>query len=111
MRIPPWVAVSAAALLIGAGLWATLLRGAGENEIVRIVAPDFDVSRRDWLSGTRIERGRETPVSLQIQPGNPLEPWLRVGLHESPGSPVKEVLVLGAPDAVVHYHAASRLGA
>lgn len=109
MRIRPWLAGLLLALLAGAGWWA--LGRVAADAIVRITAPQFDVSRRDSLDAVRIERGRETPVSLRIQPGSPLEPWLRVSLHERPDSPAEEVLVLGNPDAVVAYHAASRLDA
>jgi hypothetical protein len=109
MRIRPWLAGALLALLVVAGWWA-VRRLAGE-EIVRIAAPEFDPSRRDWMSAVRGERGRETPVSLRIQPGSSLEPWLRVTLHAGPESPAEEVLVLGNPDAVVAYHAASRLDA
>lgn len=105
----PWLAGLLLALLAGAGWWA--LRRLAGDEIVRIAAPQFDPSRRDWLDAVRTERGRETPLSLRIQPGSPLEPWLRVSLHERPESPAKEVLVLGNPDAVVAYHAASRVDA
>jgi len=111
MRGARWIAGSAGVLLLGLGLWATLLRSAIGDDIVRIVAPDFDVSRRDWLRGIRIEHGRETPVVLRIQPADRPEPWLVVGLHEHPESPVKERLVLGTRDALVHYHAASRQSA
>jgi hypothetical protein len=51
MRIPPWLAGSLAVLLLGAALWATLLRGGAGGGIVRIVAP-ASTSRRDWISAT-----------------------------------------------------------
>jgi hypothetical protein len=109
MRIRPWLAGLLLALLVAGGWWA--LRRLAGDEIVRIAAPEFDVSRRDWQSAVRTEHGRETSLSLRIQPGSPLEPWLRVSLHERPESPAEEVLVLGNPDAVVAYHAASRVDA
>ncbi len=111
MRHPRRIATAAGVLLLGIGLWTTLLRSAIGDDIVRIVAPDFDGSRGDWLHGIQIERGRETPLVLRIQPGTGPGPWLVVGLHERPGGPVKERLVLGDRDALIHYHAASRLSA
>jgi hypothetical protein len=107
MRTRPWLAGLLLALLVGTGWWA--IRRLAGDDIVRIAAPEFDPSRRDWLSAVRSERGRETPVSLRVQPGSGLEPWLRVAIHQRPESPAEEILVLGHPDAVVAYHAASRV--
>ena len=110
MRIRPWLAGSLARApgrrrLVGARAAWPEARSCG--------SPRRNSTCRGatGMSAARTERGRETPLSLRIQPGSPLEPWLRVALHERPESPVEEVLVLGNPDAVVAYHAASRVGA